>query len=163
MCGDAWLPEFTADSRGTNVVVVRDRALLSLLERAQEESRIHLEALPIERVFESQAGGFRHRRDGLAYRLWQADKAGLWRPPKRVAPAWKHLNRKMRRIFRMRFELSEVSHRAFASAKEHRDFGVFLRVMTPLVRRYDREYTPNILIRGIRKFARILTSYRSKE
>jgi coenzyme F420 hydrogenase subunit beta len=138
--GDAWLPEFEADSHGTNVAVVRSALLNSILVQAQREGRVHLQALSAQRVVDSQAAGFRHRREGLPYRLALEDAQGRWRPAKRVAAASAGLSPKLRRIQDLRQELRETSHVAFAQAKQGAGYEHFLNAMRPVIQRYLREY-----------------------
>jgi coenzyme F420-reducing hydrogenase beta subunit len=156
--GDAWLPEYQADPAGTNVVVVRSQVLNTILADAAAVGRLHLDSIPAKRVVESQAGGFRHRRDGLAYRLLLEDQAGRWRPPKRVKPSAKHLTAKLRKIYAMRYELGQASHSAFAEAKAKQDFQVFLRIMKPLVAQYERLYRRPLPARIAGRIKRILAS-----
>ncbi len=143
--GDAWLREYETDAAGTNVVVVRSQALNSTLADAAAAGRVHLDSIPVEKVVESQAGGFRHRRDGLAYRLFLEDQVGRWRPTKRVAPAGGHLTPKLQRIYTMRYDLAQSSHVAFAHAKARQDLSLFLEIMRPLAARYDLFYQRPLL------------------
>jgi coenzyme F420-reducing hydrogenase beta subunit len=154
--GDAWLPEYVSDSAGMNVIVVRSQALNSMLTEAAESGRLHLDAIPVEKVVASQAGGFRHRREGLAYRLHLEDQAGRWRPTKRVAPSAGHLSRKLRAIYSLRYELGQFSHVAFAAAKATQDFSVFAKAMEPLTSRYDRHYRRTLVRRALEKIERAL-------
>ena len=156
--GDAWLPEYERDSAGTNVVVVRSPALNATLADAAGAGRLHLDSIPVEKVVESQAGGFRHRRDGLAYRLQLEDAAGRWRPTKRVRPSVNQLTPKLRRIHALRYEIGQSSHTAFAAAKFQNDFGAFLKVMRPVVSRYDHEYRRPLILRILGKIKRTLFS-----
>jgi coenzyme F420-reducing hydrogenase beta subunit len=156
--GDAWLPEYVSDSKGTNVIVVRSNKIGSILARAKAEGRLHLEPISADCVAESQAGGFRHRREGLAYRLALEDARGRWRPTKRVNPSVTHLSRKLRRIHELRQRVSEASHAAFASARRKGDFAGFLKVMGPLTRRYMREYETPLIHRALGKLKRSLIS-----
>ncbi|MBI1356442.1 MAG: glycosyltransferase [Acidobacteria bacterium] len=142
--GDAWLPQYDADSRGTNVAVVRHRQVLTLMQEAAAEGRLRLDDLSAQAVAASQAGGLRHRRDGLAYRLWLADREGVWRPNKRVSPKASHLTPKLQRIHRLRYALGQASHAAFLQAKQAGDFTVFTDKLTPLIRRYDREQSRSL-------------------
>ena len=161
--GDAWLPEYISDSAGTNVVVVRSAVINQLLTRAVAEHRLHLDSISAKKVVESQAGGFRHRRDGLAYRLFLEDQAGRWRPAKRVAPSDKGLTPKLREIYSLRYQMGQVSHEAFASARARGDFSVFVRAMQPLISRYDRYYRRPLLLRLFGKVKRLLFNlFRSK-
>ena len=156
--GDAWLPEYESDSKGTNVIIVRSRTVDSILARAREEGRLHLEPISADKVVQSQAGGFRHRRDGLAYRLAIEDEHGRWRPAKRVTPSKAHLSRKLRRIHDLRQELRDASHVAFARARQRDDFDEFLRSMRPLTRRYLRHYETPRLHRALGNLKRNVAS-----
>jgi len=79
-CMDAWLPEYSVDSRGTSLLLVRSPAVREVLERGQGAS---LDPIPVERVIQSQAGVVAVKRQHLAYRLY-LDGEGV--PEKRVAP-----------------------------------------------------------------------------
>jgi coenzyme F420 hydrogenase subunit beta len=153
--GDAWLHEYESDAAGTNVVVVRAQTLNSLLTDAVKLGRLHLDAIAVGKVVESQAGGFRHRRDGLAYRLFLEDQAGRWRPTKRVKASADQLTLRLRKIYALRQQLAEASHAAFAAAKAKQDFGVFLQSMRPLVARYERQYRQPFLFRILGRIKRI--------
>ena len=154
--GDAWLPEYVSDSGGTNIVVVRSRILNALLTDAVSAGRLHLDSIPVEKVVESQAGAFRHRRDGLAYRLYLEDEAGRWRPAKRVASSASHLSAKLREIYTLRFELGKTSHGAFSAAKGSNDFNSFVHAITPLTSRYDRHYRRPLVFRVLGKIKRTI-------
>lgn len=142
--GDAWLPAYDRDSRGTNVVVVRHPLLRTMLTEARAAGRLHLDNLTADDVAASQAGGLRHRRDGLAYRLWMTDRAGDWRPPKRVAAGRRHLSPAMRRIHADRFALGQRSHGAWQDARTAGDLAAFARRMAPLIAAYDRKLKPRL-------------------
>jgi coenzyme F420-reducing hydrogenase beta subunit len=138
--GDAWLPEYNADSAGTNVVTVRRAELDRLLRDGRRDGSLALDDISADRVAASQRSGLRHRRDGLAYRLDRTDRSGDWRPPKRVRPASRHLTRKERRLFAVRVRLARDSHHAFRRAREAGDLRLFERMMRPTVRAYDGVY-----------------------
>jgi hypothetical protein len=66
-------------------------------------------------VVDTQAAGFRHRREGLAYRLtWS--RGGV-RPRKRVTPGKRGLSWRRKAIYRLRFMNAAWSHRVFALAR----------------------------------------------
>lgn len=145
--GDAWLPQYEQDHRGTNVAVVRDARILAIMRDAATEGRLHLEDLPAEAVVRSQAGGFRHRRDGLAFRLWLTDRAREWRPRKRVRPERRHLTRRLQRIHRLRYALGQASHAAFLEARRAGELDGFHARIMPLIRRYDRLQSGSLMRR----------------
>jgi coenzyme F420-reducing hydrogenase beta subunit len=161
--GDAWLPEYVSDSAGSNIAVVRSLALNSILTEAMAAGRLRFDPVRVGKAAESQAGGFRHRRDGLAYRLFLEDQAGRWRPAKRVSPSFTHLTPKLREIYTLRYELGQASHAAFAAAKAKQDFSVFVRAMNPLTARYDRHYRRSLILRLLGKIKRpLLVPFRTK-
>jgi coenzyme F420 hydrogenase subunit beta len=80
-CMDAWLPEYSRDSRGTSLLLVRSAAVREVLERGQG---VRLDSIPVERVVQSQGGVVAVKRKHLAYQLY-LDREGA--PKKRVAPA----------------------------------------------------------------------------
>jgi len=115
--GDAWLPRYTSDSAGTNVVVTRHPALEALIGDGIETGGLRLDRLTADDVARSQESGLRHRREGLSHRLARADAEGAWRPTKRVQPTHANLDRRGRRIMDLRARLAEESHDAFAAAR----------------------------------------------
>lgn len=84
--GDAWLPEFVQDGRGTNVVICRREDIRDMLLEGAAAGDLALRPLEPEEVLKSQDGSFRQRRQALSYRLYLSQKRGEWRPPKRMPP-----------------------------------------------------------------------------
>ena len=138
--GDAWLPEFVNDHRGTNVVIVRSPKIATLIQAGIRDSRLALQPIATDRVIESQAAGFRHRREGLAYRLYLVDHLGKWRPPKRVQPCKKHLTQRLRRRFELRQTIAEVSHSAFREAVSTANLSMFEKHLHLLIEAYEKTY-----------------------
>ena len=145
--GDAWLPEFLKDGRGTCIVVVRNPVLHDMVEAARREGRLALDVAAPDRIAASQVGGFRQRREGLSYRLHLTDRAGQWRPPKRVAPSRLPLKPKRRAIYELRIELTKRSHAAYARARALADLDVMKREMAPLLDAYAALYKPTFFHR----------------
>ncbi|NET40119.1 MAG: coenzyme F420 hydrogenase [Cyanothece sp. SIO1E1] len=117
--GDAWLPEYLDAS--TSIVVVRNKKIKEILENGIQESELRLESISAGRVAESQAGGLRHRRDGLQYRLYLKRKRNEWFPVKRVEPKKKHLSWRRRWVLRLRMEFTQKSFVHFKDAKAKDD------------------------------------------
>jgi coenzyme F420-reducing hydrogenase beta subunit len=136
--GDAWLPRFSQDPGGTNILVVRRPELDQIVREAAEQGRLRIESLAVDEVAQSQAAGLRHRRDGLRYRLHQARERDEWFPPKRVVPARVHLSRSERARYRLRERLRDLSHAAFAKALAADDLSAFASAVQPLVATYRR-------------------------
>lgn len=115
--GDAWLPDVSGDWRGHNIVIVRDPTIETLLQQANEERRISLRHATADDFVQSQAANYRHRHDGLAYRLHRDDAIGAWRPNKRITPSITGLTPARQRALDMRCRLRDLSHNAFAQAR----------------------------------------------
>jgi coenzyme F420-reducing hydrogenase beta subunit len=113
--GDAWVEPYSSDGRGTSVVIVRSRPLARLIQEAMAKSRLALSPVNEALVVATQAAGFRHRREGLAFRL-QLPRTGL-RPRKRVGRASGALRARRKLIFVMRSAISAWSHRIFWLAR----------------------------------------------
>lgn len=157
--GDAWLPEYSKDFLGTNIVTIRSESINNLFIKYKDE--IHIDKITSEQVFQSQAGGFRHRREGLSYRLYLLDNSGLWRPLKRVNPD-SRISRNRKKIYEKRIELAEKSFVAYKNAIENNDFGTMPKKLRTLILEYDKIYRGNGLIyfakRVFRKLRLILKS-----
>ena len=112
--GDAWVEPHSSDGRGTNVVIVRTKALKEMIEAARTDGRLQLEPVGSEFVIQTQSAGLRHRREGLAYRLSRRRHRIV--PRKRVA-ASARLPLRRRLIYRMRYSIAGWSHRIFRLAR----------------------------------------------
>ncbi|MFN7116070.1 MAG: Coenzyme F420 hydrogenase/dehydrogenase, beta subunit C-terminal domain [Saprospiraceae bacterium] len=122
--GDAWVEPYASDGRGTNVVVVRSPLINDLLKNAIQEGRLTLKLVDNQLVVQTQAAGFRQRREGLAYRLsWARPRI---RPRKRVAPNTSSLTRQRKLIYRLRYWISWGSHRFFGLARRLRQPKLYL-------------------------------------
>ncbi|HEV7333598.1 MAG TPA: Coenzyme F420 hydrogenase/dehydrogenase, beta subunit C-terminal domain [Flavisolibacter sp.] len=113
--GDAWVEPYSSDGKGTNVVVVRSALIENLIKNAIGEGRLQLDEVDNKFVEQTQAAGFRQRREGLAYRLtWSPDGV---QPLKRVAPDANRPAPDRKKIYRIRYSISKWSHRMFRLAK----------------------------------------------
>ncbi len=83
---DAWLPEYSKDSQGTNLVLVRSPLVQEVVEQGCRSREIHLDPLPIGRVVQSQAWVVATKRRHLAYRLYLDRHMERVLLKKRVAP-----------------------------------------------------------------------------
>jgi coenzyme F420-reducing hydrogenase beta subunit len=123
--GDAWVEPYSSDGSGTNVVVVRAPALADLVAAGIEAGRLRLSPVDSDFVAQTQAAGFRQRREGLAYRLsW---KRGGVRPRKRVSPDSCGLSPRRKLIYRMRSLITSGSHRVFQLARLTRRPRLYVR------------------------------------
>ncbi|AZQ76762.1 coenzyme F420 hydrogenase [Flaviflexus ciconiae] len=137
--GDAWLPEFVSDWRGHNVIVTRHPLLAEIIEDGVTSGQVSRHDIGPDRSADSQAGNFRHRREGLQLRLHDDQSAGKWTPRKRVE-ATADINEKRKPIVRQRRELASTSHLLFEEAKELGSLEHFTNSIEPQVKSYMRLY-----------------------
>lgn len=123
--GDAWLEPYSSDGRGTNVVVARSPVIDGLLKAAAADGRLNLGEVDGEFVRQTQAAGFRQRREGLALRL--ATRRGGLMPRKRVAPRKPEISRRRWAVYRMRGAVTAWSNRLFFVARRLGRRGIYLR------------------------------------
>ena len=145
--GDAWLPEFVSDWRGHNVVVTRHRTLAGIVDDGAAAGAITIHPLGPDRVADSQAGNFRHRREGLKLRLHDDKQAGRWAPRKRVDPS-PDIPKNRKAVVRERRTLSSKSHELFRNAVEARSLDVFVEGIAPFIESYSRAYRTPFLKRA---------------
>lgn len=136
--GDAWLPEYKDDYKGTNVVVVRNREIHQLLTEGINSNRLNLKQIAPEKAVKSQNSGVRHRREGTIYRCRAKDSERKWRPKKRLDKQKVGFDVDKSRMFLSREKLAEMSHIAFREAIKRNDYSHFEKRMKPLMAHYYR-------------------------
>ena len=134
--GDAWVEPYSSDGRGTNVVVVRTPALRDMIEQAIAAGRLDLKPVGADFIADTQAAGFRHRREGLAYRLAWMRRRPV-RPRKRVAPSRGALPLRRRLVYRMRAGISRWSHRMMRLSRALGMPGLYTRWARASLRLYQ--------------------------
>jgi coenzyme F420-reducing hydrogenase beta subunit len=107
--GDAWVEPYSSDGRGTNVVIVRSPTAHLLIKAGIAAKQLELTEVDAGFVEQTQAGGFRQRREGLAYRLRFA--CPRIEPRKRVEPNSASLTWRRKIVYRTRSAISKWSHR----------------------------------------------------
>lgn len=126
--GDAWIPPYRGDGRGTSIVVVRSREAASLVERGQADTELSLESVTSTQVNTSQRGNINHRRKGLAYRLRLAKRRGQRVPRKRVDPI-QPINPVFVIVQHLRMRVRKLSHEAWHAQGAHSGTEIFDRIM----------------------------------
>ena len=111
------------------------RALLGQFDEARAEGRLALDQVDADFVAETQAAGFRQRREGLAYRLTWARRGE--QPVKRVAPDATGLTPRRRAVYRTRAAISAGSHRMADIARRVGRPGIYVRWAWAAYRLYE--------------------------
>lgn len=137
--GDAWLPEYTTDSKGNNILVVRNPLIKNIIEEGIKNKTVKLDKVGVETIYRSQSSHYRHTRVELSYRLLKQKRKGIWVPQKRVVPnasvSWIR-----RRIQDQREKICLDAPLFYRTAVEKDDLEYFVRKMHPLSRHYARLY-----------------------
>lgn len=136
--GDAWIPPYQDDSEGNSLVITRLPQMRALIEDGLSDGSLKLDQLTAEQAVKSQISGVRYRRDGLAYRLHLKDKAGVWRPKKRVAASDAGLGPSLKRRYELRQQIGADSHAAFQDALAATNLGAFRRRLSPMIAEHER-------------------------
>ena len=132
--GDAWVEPYSSDGRGTNVMIVRSKALHRMIEQARADGRLDLESVDADFIVRTQAAGLRHRRHGLAYRLtWR--RRGI-ASAKRVSPS-ADLPMRRKLVYRLRYSIARWSSPMFRLARALRAPRIYLVWARAVLRLYQ--------------------------
>jgi len=131
--GDAWLPEYTKDYRGTSIVICRNADSLKMLQAGIDRTEIVLEEISVDKVIQSQASGIRQRREGLKYRLYLSAKKGIWRPYKRVAADRRAGSFSYRILQLLRIKTKTLSREAFLKQQPVDGLDIFIHLLRPWI------------------------------
>lgn len=156
--GDAWLPEFTADSNGTNIVNSRSRYLTSLLEAESEKGAIKLIELSPQRVLDSQRSGLKHRREGYQYRAHLNTLNGKPFPKKRTVIDLSNISPERKVIYEYREMIRQASHKSFLLAKECGELSISMNMLKPIIDSYAGLNRRTLSTRIIGKVKRVVSS-----
>ena len=126
--GDAWVEPYSSDGRGTNVVIVRSPAVAQMVRDAIADGRLQLETVDARFIADTQAAGFRQRREGLAFRLYwrRAMQPRRLQPRKRVRPRVRGIAARRQLIYTLRATITALSNRIFWLARWARKPSLYL-------------------------------------
>jgi coenzyme F420 hydrogenase subunit beta len=153
--GDAWLPGWIEDSRGTNVAVTRSARMQALIADGMASGDLEFSPLTADEVARSQGGGLRYRRDALELRLADARDAARWVPAKRVKPA-RRIRGRRALVLALREQMARLSREEGATARAAGDFGPLLANMAALVHKERELHRPTLLDRLKRRVRRLI-------
>ncbi|PAV09389.1 Coenzyme F420 hydrogenase/dehydrogenase, beta subunit C-terminal domain [Methanocorpusculum parvum] len=82
---DAWLPEYSQDTKGTNIYLSRSKLVDELIQNGREQKTLSVTDISIDKVIESQQPRLHRKRNPLlGYRLSILKDSGKVLPKKRV-------------------------------------------------------------------------------
>lgn len=141
--GDAWLPEYSKDYKGNNIIIVRNYDLKNLIENASRDGRLQIDNVSKETIFKSQSSHYKHTHDELSYRLYKEKQKGNWIPKKRVEATDKNIDDTRKNIQDLRQEISNGSTKFYLEAKKNNDFSFYLNSLEPNISKYKNAYLKN--------------------
>lgn len=131
--GDAWLPKYINDSQGTNIFVIRNELFNEYLHKYKSE--LYIESASVDDFYESQAGNFRNRREGMKVRI--ENETG-WTPVKRLELIDSNVTKERQDLYLIRAKLSKQSIRKFQIVKKLGFISTFKIIMLPDIFNYKR-------------------------
>lgn len=119
--GDAWIRPYMLDGRGTSIFVTRSKVAERLIEEGMKREDLKLEAVNVDELKRSQAGGFRHLQSGMEYRLrLQKKKYGLI--PYKRKRLFQIVPFEFKRVIKQRMKQRERSLEIWNNTKKSQEF-----------------------------------------
>lgn len=137
--GDAWLPKYTKDSKGNNILIIRNPIIKRLIINAQVEGRINVNEETVDTIFKSQSSHYNHTHNELSYREYMKENQKEWYPTSEVIPS-KNIPFLRRKVQKLRKKLAYQSHKSYKKAVEQKNINIFFNEMNPLIRKYENIY-----------------------
>lgn len=136
---DAWLPEYSRDNRGTNLVLVRSPEILTFIQEGKEKREISANKISIKRLIESQAGILDFKRKQLSYRLYLVLQNDQEVPEKRVSPMNKIGFLKKKEI-KLKINMQQASKKIFLDCCQNKPLDIknFRVAMQPYIKQTEK-------------------------
>ena len=148
--GDAWLPKYKQDHRGTNILIVRNVVIQAIVDEGIAAGQLNLETIDVDEVIQSQRANVRHRKEDLPYRLKMADNTGNWRPRKRQSKG-RFINKKRRHIQNSRMLFRDQIPSLWMKAIKGGNPSNFFKDIEPLIKNYEKIYSGNKTVRQVKR------------
>lgn len=152
--GDAWLPEYTLDGGGNNIIIARNPTINQIIEEGIENGKVHLDKVNPDVIIRSQSAHYRHTYEELPYRLYKQKKNDVWVPKKRVSPS-NNLPWIRRKIQDQRRKINSTVPKIYREAVKRNDINYFIKRIKPLDTEYHFLYKIQHLSRIPQKFKRL--------
>ncbi|MDT2757491.1 Coenzyme F420 hydrogenase/dehydrogenase, beta subunit C-terminal domain [Enterococcus asini] len=148
--GDAWLPEYTKDSNGNNIIIVRNPEIAKIIRESIGDEKLVVDVVDSDKIIQSQISHYRHTQDELAYRLYKNKQKRIWFPEQRIQPSKSiPISRKMIQDIREKICLQAPGYFNKAIEKDNLDY--FIKKMSHLDNSYRLVYK---IERGINRISK---------
>ncbi|MGY0564651.1 MAG: Coenzyme F420 hydrogenase/dehydrogenase, beta subunit C-terminal domain [Paraglaciecola chathamensis] len=131
--GDGWLDKYKKDSKGTNLIIIRNEIIKELFEEGAVVNEFHLEDVSAAEIVQSQNASYRHRRNGVQHRVQTYEKSEKWYPKKRKFYGLSNSSFLDKLNWNYRSWYSKKTHEVFLKAKKKNDITIY----TNFVKRYS--------------------------
>lgn len=158
--GDAWLPKYDKDPKGTNILVVRNPKLSKIIKNAVNENRVNLDVLSEKDIISSQ-GMTQHIINDLPYRLYSNRKHSKFTPKKRLLPS-KKITSTRRRIQDLRNTIVHTNPAVYQEARRSNNYGIYDRFTFKMHQTSNYIYASGDQSTFFRKVERCLTVIKTK-
>ncbi|WP_300560911.1 Coenzyme F420 hydrogenase/dehydrogenase, beta subunit C-terminal domain [Companilactobacillus sp.] len=148
--GDAWLPEYTQDSKGNNIVIVRNPIIKKIISNGIRDNKLMVDAVDDKTIYRSQASHFKHTKYELAYRLFKKQKNQEWYPQKRIKPG-SHISWTRKRIQDQRETIYLNIPKYYQEALSKNDIQYFINKANKLSMKYKRIYLGKRIISKLQR------------
>lgn len=138
--GDAWIPPYKFDSKGNNILIIRNQVIYDLILSAADEGRIIIDKLTEKEAYASQPGHFRHTVDELPYRIQKRRKHNQWIPFTRVNEL-KEVPFLRKKVQDIREEIRDSSRSTYLRFNNTGDFEKYISEMKRLEKKYNTVYS----------------------
>lgn len=156
---DAWLPEYSNDDKGTNLLIIRSPEILTFIHDKLRKSEIVTSRISIEKVVQSQAGVIRFKREQLSYRLYVAAQ----KIPKKRFHANKDISLLEKQEVKIKNRMQKESKKLFYECRQNNKWNIvdFRRAMKPYIQQINqlilirKLLTPMNIIKRITKIRKL--------
>ena len=146
--GDAWLDKYRSDSKGTNLIIIRNKIIDEIFQKGLLDNTFYTEDISSSEVVKSQDASFRHRRHGVKHRTKKYKEASIWHPIKRDFSGINKPNVLTKLNWNFRASYSQKSHEYFLEAKRKDSLNIYTdfvkegtsraRLIQKFIRHYSR-------------------------
>lgn len=137
--GDAWLPEYTTDNKGNNILIVRNPVIQDIINKGIKNDMIKLDILNEEMMIRSQSSHFTHTSEELGYRLYKKNSKKEWKPKTRIE-ASKNYSFYRKRVQDLREIIAKKAPVYYVEAVKRDDIDYFFKKMKPITLSYKVVY-----------------------
>lgn len=137
--GDAWLPRYVQDPKGTNIIITRNKFIDQFIIKHANE--LKMDKLGEKQAMNSQTSSCSHRLKHLPYRLYLDQKQNKFYPTKMAQPNQNTGTDREKLIQSLRIQIRDDSHEAFLQALSKNDIKLYFDKISELINNLNSLYS----------------------